>query len=287
MGCITTESITSQAPSPAGGPRARPAARLRPFVTSYIEFDMAGWPPGRHRGLPASALTIVLSLGEPVTISSAGHAGLRVAASVAGLRTQPVDILHNGTQRGLQLELSPRGARALLGVPAAALAECVCPLGAVIGSRADELIERLDQAPGQAGRRAVLDQVLTGWAVDEGFPPAVEAAWHQLVALNGTRSVASVADQVGLGRRQLNQVVRTELGLAPKTVAKIARFGRAREHLSSGRVRSLAEAAAVCGYFDQAHMNHDWKQLGACTPGEWMASELPFLQDHGERPAAG
>jgi AraC-like DNA-binding protein len=35
----------------------------------------------------------------------------------------------------------------------------------------------------------------------------------------------------------------------------------------------------MCGYFDQAHLTNDWKQLAGCTPGQWMSQELPFLQD--------
>jgi AraC-like DNA-binding protein len=57
------------------------------------------------------------------------------------------------------------------------------------------------------------------------------------------------------------------------------RFGRARRCLRSVPAASLAQTAVKCGYFDQAHLANDWKQLGGCTPGEWMSEELPFLQD--------
>jgi hypothetical protein len=131
-----------------GGPRLRPAGYLRPFVASYIDFDMAGWPPGRHRGLPGGTLVLVVSVGGPLIDRRAGQADLRVAATIAGLRSSPVDILHDGTQCGVQLGLTPRGARALLGLPAAALAQGVWPLDEVVGGRAHELAERLADAPG-------------------------------------------------------------------------------------------------------------------------------------------
>jgi AraC-like DNA-binding protein len=37
--------------------------------------------------------------------------------------------------------------------------------------------------------------------------------------------------------------------------------------------------AAVCGYFDQAHLTHEWRALAGCPPTVWIAEELPFLQD--------
>ncbi len=260
---------------------------MRPFVASYAGFDMAGWPPGRHRGLPDGTLTLVVSVGSPPIVRRAGHADLKVAATIAGLRSSPVDIVHDGTQRGVQIELTPRGARALLGLPAAALAHGVWALEDVVGRRALELTDRLAAAHGQAGRAWVLDTVLAGWAVDVGYPAAVDAFWRRLTGCAGCVSVTSIADEIGLGRRHMSQLVRAELGLAPKLAARILRFGQARSCLRTGRTGSLAETAVTCGYFDQAHLTNDWKQLAGCTPREWMSQELPFLQDQGPVRSAG
>lgn len=260
--------------------RVRPAGQLRPLVASYVDFDMAGWPPGRHRGLPDGTIALVVSVGPPLTVRRAGHPDVVAAATVTGLQADPVGIIHNGTQRGVQLALTPRGARALLGLPAAALAG-VWPLEEVVGRRAHELTDRLAGAPGPAGRAQVLDTVLAGWAVDGSYPVVADAVWRRLAGSPGRVPVSRIADEIGLSRRHLGQLVRAELGVTPTTVGRILRFGRARRCLRSGRTASLAETAAMCGYFDQAHLTNDWKQLGGCTPGQWMSEELPFLQDHG------
>ncbi|MGH3159069.1 MAG: helix-turn-helix domain-containing protein [Streptosporangiaceae bacterium] len=271
----------------AGVVRVRPAGHLRPFVASYVDFDMAGWPPGRHRGLPDGTLQLVVCASGPPIVRSAGQADVRAAATVGGLRSSPVDIVHDGTQRGVQVALTPRGARALLGLPAAALAQGVWSLEEVVGCRAHELTDRLASARGPSQRARVLDTVLAGWAVDEGYPPVVDAVWRELTGSAGSVPVTSIAGQIGLSHRHLGQLVRTELGLTPKTLARILRFARARGYLQASRTASLAETAALCGYFDQAHMANDWKRLGGCTPGEWISQELPFLQDRDGARGAG
>lgn len=240
---------------------------------------MAGWPPGRHRGLPDGTLTLVVSIGTPLIVRRAGHPDLKTAASIAGLRSRPVDIVHDGTQRGVQIELTPRGARALLGLPAATLAHGVWTLEEVAGSRAHELTGRLSGANGRAEQARVLETVLAGWAIDTGYPAAVDAFWHRLTSCAGCVPVTSIADEMGLSRRHLSQLVRAELGLPPKTAARILRFAKARRYLRTGRTGSLAETAVTCGYFDQAHLTNEWKQLAGCTPRDWMSQELPFLQD--------
>ncbi len=70
--------------------------------------------------------------------------------------------------------------------------------------------------------------------------------------------------------------------MGPETMTRLAapvfRFERAC-WLIKQRL-SLAEAAAASGYYDQAHMNHEWRALAGCAPQAWMAAQLPLLQDY-------
>ena len=102
-----------------------PAPALRPFIAGYAGFRQAGVPPATHRGLPSPYLTVIFTLDDPLTI--AAHADPRQPPAsyrslVGGLHTSPALITHQGRQSGIQLLLSPLGARALLGMPAAELA---------------------------------------------------------------------------------------------------------------------------------------------------------------------
>jgi hypothetical protein len=82
-------------------------------------------PPGRHRGLPSPYLTLIITLDDPLTVSAhpdpADPPGDYVTLA-GGLHTTPALITHPGRQSGVQLALSPLGARAVLGRPAGELA---------------------------------------------------------------------------------------------------------------------------------------------------------------------
>ena len=223
---------------------------------------------------------MVISVGAPLVIRRTGHADLTAAATVAGLRSAPFDIAHDGTQRGVQVELTPRGCRALLGRQAAELVHGVWPLEQVVGRRRDgELTYRLAAA---GGRKIGPGCSTPSWPGGRPTPATRRRSTRsgaRSAAPPGRAPVTSIAGQIGLSRRHLSQLVRAELGLTPKTAARVLRFAQARACLRTGRAVSLAQAAAMCGYFDQAHMNAEWKRLGGCTPGEWASEELPFLQD--------
>ena len=262
----------------------RPAPPLRPFVARYLGYRQQGFAPGLHRGLPSRHLTFIVSLADPVDIAAMPDASQRPGAFqafVGGLHAAPATIRHDGTQVGVSVPLTPLGASALLGVPAGALAWSVVDLDDVLGRPTGELVERLAEAPTWPARFAVLDDVLTRRLGRPGGPaPETVRAWERLVASGGTVDVAGLAREVGWSRRHLSERLRLELGLPPKVLARVLRFERARRLLQGPERPSLAEVAAVCGYYDQAHLNREWRQLAGCSPLAWLAEEeLPSVQD--------
>lgn len=68
---------------------------------------------------------------------------------------------------------------------------------------------------------------------------------------------------------------RDDIGLAPKSVARILRFQRALASMHAGDRPSLAAVAAGCGYYDQAHLNREFLEMAGTTPTTYLAHRLP------------
>jgi AraC-like DNA-binding protein len=107
-------------------------------------------------------------------------------------------------------------------------------------------------------------------------------------------SFAELARDAGWSRRQFTARFTRAAGLPPKTFARVLRFQRAKALLAAAGGPSLSEIALDCGYYDQAHLNRDFRAFAGCTPTELMARRLPagyaaqevaFVQD-GECAAA-
>lgn len=111
---------------------------LRPYVAGRVAYDVDFGAPGVHRGLPDTALTFVLPLDDALRVAWAAGDEVHAAwSSLSGLHAAPARILHDGTQRGIQLALSLAGARALLGRPAADLAGSLTDLEEALPGLAD------------------------------------------------------------------------------------------------------------------------------------------------------
>ena len=274
--------------------RRAPAEPLRRYVAWYTGYRQRGMPPARHRGLPSPFLTLIFTLDEPLTVLAhpdpeqpPGDFG----SLLGGLHSAPALIGHGGAQSGIQVALRPLGARSLLGLPAGELAGIDVPAETVLGGICAELRARTMTAASWRDRFAIVDEVLlrlAGGARPDGrraggprtAAPEVGWAWRQLLKSGGTVRIADLAAGTGWSSRHLTARFRTEIGLTPKAAARVIRFDRAR-HLLARRARStgdggyrLADLAAACGYFDQAHLAREFRSLAGCPPSQWLTEEV-------------
>ena len=285
-----------------------PAAGLRPLISWYTGYRQAGVAPAVHRGLPSPFLTVIFTLDEPLEIAAhpdPGQPGGRYDTLVGGLHTAPALITHDGRQSGIQIGMSPLGARALLGVPAGELTSLDVEGADVLGPLAAHISERLKEPADWPRRFEILNELLldragagagAGAAATEpgavpGISREVRYAWQALLRSGGRIGVAQLAADTGWSDRHLRAQFRLEIGLTPKAAARVIRFDRARRRLTS-RVRAggapdLAELAADGGYYDQAHLDREFAALAGCAPTAWLAQEFRYVQAAPDYPVAG
>lgn len=255
-------------------------AGLRPWVRSVCGYRLDGAAPGVHVGMPSPALTLVVALGEPLVVAMDDGERRAFATMAAGLHDRAAAIHHDGSQHGLQLDLTPAGCRALLGLPAAELVGRAVDLGDLLDVRDRRLAERAEAVGSWPARvDLVLGALTRRLDTATSARPEVEHAWREVHRTHGRAPVRAVAAAVGWSPRHLGEQFRAEYGLGVKTAARVARFSRS-ARLVRGRRLPLAEVAARCGYFDQAHLAREWRALAGTSPTRWIRDdELAFVHD--------
>lgn len=268
----------------------RPSGPAAGWVHAYHGYRQVGVPPILHLGLPSPYLTVIFTLDEPLHllqhVDPTRPPGT-YTAMVGGLHTSPAIVAHGGSQSGVQVMLDPLGARAVLGLPAAELAGMDVDAADVLGPAAGRILDQLHGASSWAARFAVLDTCLGRWSAAPGARhPVVATAWNQLRRSGGTLAVEQLASDSGCSQRYLAKVFRAELGLTPKVAARVIRFDIARRRLLRGGL-AVAETAAAAGYYDQAHLDRDFRQFAGCSPTRWLATEFRNVQDDSVPAAQG
>ncbi|MEE2059682.1 AraC family transcriptional regulator [Rhodococcus artemisiae] len=264
---------------------AQPSPALRGYVVSYDGFEQHGFPPGIHRGAPGRYLTLVVSLSEPIQVVPVEGCTVRDGrfdALVGGLTSKAVAIGHDGRQHGVKVSLTPMGARAVYGMPAAALANDVVDLGRILGGLGRELTERSREARSWRERFAAVDDVLlaavrghdTSPAARAPIRPEVREAWRRLSSSRGAVQIGSLAAELGWSRRHLTRQFHSEIGLTPKEAARVLRFEHAYVLATAGTPPAWSTIASATGFADQAHLVRDWRDFTGLTPTAWRGSEL-------------
>lgn len=248
------------------------------FVESVEGFDYRLDRDAVHHGLPSTTLTVIIQFDEALDCGWVGDAASdRFWVLAAGLHQRPALIRTHGRQCGIQLALTPFGARALHGRPAAELAGGLVHADDDLPAFPASLHERLGPLTWPE-RFTVLERHLFARLAAADCEPAcpeVREGWRLIIASGGRMPIERVADRVGWSRRHLLNQFRSEFGLTPKQVARLARFERAHRLAEGGT--ALVDAAYAAGYADQAHLNREWRRLAGRTPTATLA-EFPKVQ---------
>ena len=101
------------------------------------------------------------------------------------------------------------------------------------------------------------------------------------MASGGTAVIGDHADELGWSHRRLIARYRDTVGLPPKLVARIVRFERLTARIATNPAIDWATAATACGYFDQAHLAREVRELAGITPTELRATTVNSVQDEG------
>src|SRR5215510_14426082 len=99
---------------------------------------------------------------------------------------------------------------------------------------------------------------------------ATAAACAALGRARGAASIEAVARACGRSPRRLRELFLREVGVPAKRLARVERFRAAVERLARAPRGALADVADASGYYDQAHMNRDFRALAGMTPGAYL-----------------
>jgi len=251
-----------------------PHGALQPYVTLYCGYDERV-AAGRRMQVPHPDVVLVIGLGPRLRVVDPrrpADATIERLAFAAGVHDAYVFTESTVPTRGLQVNLTPIGAHLLFGVPMDALANRVVELDDLFGADAPRLIERLYEAGTWSRRFDILDEVILRRVIAARAPnPLVVKAAHVLRATRGAASIARLARDLECSPRHLIATFREQVGVTPKTYARIVRFDHAVKRLRQADGMRWAEIADASGYYDQAHLIRDFHEFAGQTPGQFVA----------------
>jgi AraC-like DNA-binding protein len=168
------------------------------------------------------------------------------------------------------------GAAPFFGFPLSELASHVVELDLIWQREILSLRDRLLETPAIDAKFDLLEDYLVAKAQSRLEPDRTITA-----ALNTLRSwpvmpLRELASRLGLSHKQMISRFDCRVGLTPKQTSRVLRFRKSLDAAYSATAADWSDIAAGCGYYDQAHMIHDFQEFAGMTPAEYRRNRTEY-----------
>ena len=241
-------------------------------------------PLALERVLPTGAAQLIINLREDVTRTYDPDRQFLCTETSGTILTgvqssyQVIDTSEQEDVAGVAFR--PGGTRGFARVPSHEIADLDIPLDDLWRARLGSALRaRVLEAKAPQARLDVIETVLREHWTASTLHPAVAfalATFHRAPAIT---SIARVTEASGLSPKRFVEHFKREVGLTPKRYCRVRRFQRVIAQTHRGRAIEWAQVAADCGYFDQAHLIHEFRSFAGITPVAYESS-LTAFQNH-------
>ncbi|MGF1567629.1 MAG: DUF6597 domain-containing transcriptional factor [Nodosilinea sp.] len=251
----------------------QPRSPLSQFVEFlwYFEGDKL---PSRSYVLPIGSMELVIDLYEDkiplFDLYSQTQCGSTKGARICGVHSQGFIIAKDQNCSVMGAHFKPGGSAAFFTLPGGQLHNQIISLEELWQGSATELRDRLLEKPTTETRFLALEQFLLSFMQPLSHHPVVDFALREFERLP-TSPVSTVTSQIGFSTRHFNQLFRDRVGLTPKLYCRVRRLQKVLNLLNGKAPIDWMDIAFTCGYFDQAHLIHDFRTFVNCTPTEYVA----------------
>lgn len=253
--------------------------RPRPPLDSYVEcfwyFSSYDVRHDRERALPTGTTEIVFSLGQdPMRIFTdqqdvVGQNFRRSVVCGPHSRYFMLDTSHSEAVVGIHFR--PGRATPFLRCAASELSDRTIALEDLWGTEACEMQETLfTKSPSHNQMFQSLENKLLSRIPEAHLPhPAVAYAIEKLSASPNLPSIRKVQADAGYSPKRLIELFNYSVGLTPKVFSRIQRFQAAIMRIAQGDEVDWAGVAVDSGYYDQSHLNREFRVFSGVTPAQY------------------
>jgi AraC-like DNA-binding protein len=237
----------------------------------------------RDRILPSGQSQLLINLGPPQYRVEPGPPEKRVPfvdVWYSGLHQGPIDTEAPHGNALLGVAFSAHGTFPWLGERMDTLSDRIIALADALGDGALTLRERLLNTPSLEARFKCVER----WLLARLKPrtivhPAVRWAVDRIAATGGKIPIEELATQTGFTRKHLGNLFQQQVGVSPKSLARIHRFRGAIALLNTadGQV-PWAALAEQYGFYDQSHLINEFRRFTGFSPGELARRDRPDSQ---------
>ncbi len=168
------------------------------------------------------------------------------------------------------------GAAPFFGFPISELTSSVVELDLIWKRQILALREQILQVPTIARKFDLLERYLLGVARTRLEPDHTVAAALATLRTWPVLSLRDLAAHLGISQRQMIARFDSRVGLTPKLTSRVFRFQKVLKKVHGNHDPDWADVAVDCGYYDQAHLIHEFQEFAGVSPGFYATHQSEY-----------
>ncbi len=257
-----------------------PSDDLAPYVHRFYVFD-ADLPADyllEDQLLAENAFVRVLIKGNWQAEVAPGQWTSAGKVLLFGSNSVPLKVKVTGPFRVVGFAVRPSAWRALFKQPASQFVNAMVPLADVWGDLANTMFAKITSAKSDALIVAAMEATVRAQLkhIGRNKVDTKIAEFETIARTDSAVKMEDAANQIGLSVRQMERRCLTSYGISPKTVLRRSRFLDMAEAM---RGFSTPEGAVLAAsrYFDQSHLNREYRLFCNMTPGRFAKAITPLF----------
>jgi len=238
--------------------RRAPAPDVAFWITHYwmISWDLTGCEPHIGESVPHPNVHMVFGEGDSI---------------IYGVQTHKFTRKLEGQSQVFGVKFRPGGFRAFIDHPVSKLADREISAISVFGTDVETLgVTVLSSIPEDEKVKAADAFFQARVPKRNKYVDLADQLVGRIFSEPEIKTVDDLVSETGIGKRSLQRIFNEYVGVSPKWVIRRYRLHELIEKLNSRDQLDWAQLALDLGYFDQAHLINDFRQIIGYSPTQFQ-----------------
>ena len=172
----------------------------------------------------------------------------------------------------------PYGFFRLYGMPADEVKGQIVDASLIYGERINSLNDDLRATGSYTGSIEIIERHFKGLLRDPKLDTdQLAQVMGSVIQAKGQVTIKQLADATGFTERKLERLFKMAIGIPPARYLQIVKLHYFLSLIrAEGKTASLTMAGLESGYYDQAHLIHNFKQATGLTPTQYLSASNPL-----------
>ena len=259
-----------------------PNEELSKYIKYYwsLEDVEPKTPHSKERVFPDGCIELIFHYGDHFKkIYATGVTDVQPKSFIHGQITRYIELEATGKIGIFSVRFKPAGLQPFIPFDVLQITDSTRSLTEIWGDDGNQLETTILKAATNEERVEIVERFLKS-VVDPSKKNSapIDFCIEAVLQSNGTISLEKLADELQIGKRQLERKFQSAVGLNLKMFSRITRFNYALQLIEKKEFDGFTKVAYDGGFYDQAHFIKDFKNITGLNPKQYFSENLEMVK---------